>query len=77
MKNNKQVVLLAVKQSGLALQFASRELRKDKDIVLVALEQDVKAIRYALNMNIASAAIKQNWRALEFASGRDFGVKNT
>lgn len=47
LKDAKEVVLLAVGQSGLALEFASATLRGDKQIVIVACNQDGRALRYA------------------------------
>jgi trimethylamine:corrinoid methyltransferase-like protein len=44
--NDKQEVLEAVKQNGMALRFASEELRADKEIVLAAVKQSDKAFRY-------------------------------
>ena len=40
-------MLAAVKQNGMALQFASTELRADKDFVLAAVKQDGRALRYS------------------------------
>jgi hypothetical protein len=46
-KNNKDVVLEAVKQDGMALQFASDELKNNKDVVLKAVRQNVWVLRFA------------------------------
>ena len=35
----------AVKEWGMALQFASKELQKDKEIVLEAIKQDSAALK--------------------------------
>ena len=45
--NDKEVVLAAVKQNGMALIFASEELKNDKEIVLAAVKQDEEAFLYA------------------------------
>ena len=37
----------AVKNSGKALQFASNEVRNDKEVVLEAMEQDNDALEFA------------------------------
>ena len=39
--------MTAVKESDWALEFASDELRNDKEIVLVAVKQNKDAIKYA------------------------------
>jgi len=40
-------VLEAVKQNGRALQFASADLKGDKDVVLAAVQQDGESLQYA------------------------------
>ena len=45
--NNKNVVLEAVKQNGLALQFASEKLQDDKNVVLEAVKQNGWALQFA------------------------------
>lgn len=37
---DREVVLAAVNENGYALQFASDELRADRDVVLAAVEQE-------------------------------------
>ena len=37
MKEDKEVVLAAVEQNGMALKYASHELNDDKDVVMIAL----------------------------------------
>ena len=39
LKNDRDVVLVAVTQNGRALEWASAELKNDRDIVLVAVRQ--------------------------------------
>ena len=41
------MVLAAVKQRGLALQHASKEMRKDKKVVATALKQNDAALQFA------------------------------
>ena len=43
----RELVLQAVKQRGLALQFASKELRSDLDVVLAAVRADPNALYFA------------------------------
>jgi hypothetical protein len=38
---------MAVKQSGLALEFASKELQADRDVVIEAVNQNGEALSYA------------------------------
>ena len=45
--NNKAEVLEAVRKSGLDLQYASDELRNDKDVVVAAIQQNGYALEYA------------------------------
>ena len=45
--NDKSFVLEAVKQDGLALEYADESLQKDKSIVLEAVKQDGVALEYA------------------------------
>ena len=47
LRNDKEVVLEAVKKYGDALQFASEELRNDKEVVLEAVKENGNAIKYA------------------------------
>jgi len=45
--STKEEVLEAVKQNGLALEYASKELQNDRDVVLAAVKQCGEALRYA------------------------------
>lgn len=47
-KNNRLLFLSAVKEDGYYLQYASNELRKDKEIILYAAIHDIYAIEYSL-----------------------------
>lgn len=40
-------MLVAVAQNWRALQYASEELKKDKEVVLAAVAQDGRALEYA------------------------------
>lgn len=44
---NKQVVLTAVSNDGLALQYAAVNLKYDEDIVKAAITQNAQAINFA------------------------------
>jgi len=72
-KTNREVVLAAVKQNGLALGFATAELRVDKGLVLAAVVQNGLALEFATaelqaNNRVVLAAVKQNGLALGFAT---------
>jgi hypothetical protein len=43
----RDVTLAAVRNNGLALEYASSRLRRDKEVVLAAVRQNVRALRYA------------------------------
>lgn len=45
--NNKEEVLEAVKRNGMALEYASEELKNDKEVVLEAVKQNDWALEYA------------------------------
>ncbi|EFC41472.1 hypothetical protein NAEGRDRAFT_58778 [Naegleria gruberi] len=45
--SNRKVVIAAVKQNGLALEFASNELRSDEEIVKLAMETQKDALLFA------------------------------
>ena len=47
LKNDKKIVLEAVKQNGDALQYASEELKNDKEVVLEAVKRNRLALQYA------------------------------
>merc|ERR1719421_2677587 len=47
LKNDKEVVLAAVAQDGLALEYADESLKKDKDVVLAAVAQCGSALECA------------------------------
>lgn len=79
----KEIVLAAVKQNGMALQFASGELRNNYEIVLAAVKQNGMALKFTPgnladefepnvrnNFNIVLVAVKKNGLAFKFASKR-------
>jgi hypothetical protein len=73
LRNNKEVVLEAVKQNGGALEYASMELRNDKEIVLEVVKQNGYTLRYASeelrgDKEVILEAVKQNGNTLQFAS---------
>jgi len=48
-KRNRSIVLEALKNDGLALEFISTEFKNDREIVLVAVKSSGKALEYASN----------------------------
>lgn len=72
-RGNKKLAEIAIRQEGLALQFASRRLQSDFDLVMKAVRQNGLALEFACpdlqdNKVVVTEAVKQNGRALEFAS---------
>jgi histidinol phosphatase-like PHP family hydrolase len=72
-KNDREVVLAAVEQNGLALEFASDALKNDPLVVLAAVEQNGRALEFASdalknNRRIVLAAVELNFWAFQFAS---------
>lgn len=68
-RDNPKIVLRAVRQNGLALQYTS--LRENKDIVLAAVKQNGVAIQYAsrpikTDMDIIFAALNNTIDAITF-----------
>ena len=47
MKDDKDIVLLAVNKDGTALKYASERLRDDEGVVLTAVSNYVNALKYA------------------------------
>ena len=75
LKNDKDVVLAAVTQSGCGyfLQYASQQLKKNKEVVLTAVQQSGLALQYASkeirnNKEVVLAAVQEYVGALEYAS---------
>ena len=71
--DNKEDILTAVKQDGMALEDASARLRDDKDIVLSAVRQKGWALEYASerlkdDKEVVLTVVKQDEMAVEYAS---------
>ena len=81
-KADRDVVLSAVQHRGMALQFASAELRGDCDVVFAAVWQSCWALQFASaelrgDRDVVLAAVRRDGRAFRFASAelrgdRDF-----
>ena len=74
-KNNKNIVLFAVKQNPNALVYAPQKLRSDKEVVLAAVKECGGMLEFASkrlrdNKEIVLAAIKENSDVLRIASER-------
>lgn len=78
---NKELILEAVQQDGMALHFAHEEVRSDKEVVTKAVEKNGFALQFASETSqgdkeIVMQAVRQNGRALQFASGTLRGDKD-
>ncbi|VEU75347.1 Uncharacterised protein [Mycoplasmopsis maculosa] len=72
-ENDKEVILKILDKDGLALKFASNELKDDREVVLKAIKQNGLSLKFASerlknNLNIVKAAISQNVNAYHHAS---------
>jgi hypothetical protein len=73
LKNDKEVVLVAVAQNGRALVHASVELKNDKEVVLAAVARNGLALQFAPaklknDKEVVLAAVASFGHALQFAS---------
>ena len=57
--SSREIVLRAVKQDGLALEYASYELKADRKVVLAAVKQNGDALKYAANELKADPELKK------------------
>jgi thiol-disulfide isomerase/thioredoxin len=72
---SKEVVMAAVQKNGLALQYASDEMKNDKDVVTAAVQQNGLALEFASeklknDTDVVTAAVQQDGRAFRHASVR-------
>lgn len=72
-REDREVMLAAVRDDGLFLSYASDALRNDREIVLAAVRQDGMALSYASpalqnNRDVVMTAVRQNGGALQYAS---------
>ena len=72
-RNNKKIVLEAVKTMGPYLRDASKKLRADKEVVLEAVKSFGTSLQYASeelrgNKDVVLEAVKQRGTALEYAN---------
>ena len=78
LKNNKEIVLAAVKTNGMNLEYASKKLKADKEVVLAAVNNNGLALEYAnveicADRNIIFEAVRQNGSALQYANLASLG----
>jgi hypothetical protein len=70
-QNNRELVILVVKQNGRLLEFVSDELKQDKEIICLALEQNYFAIEHVPlelknDKDIALKAVESGWFAIRY-----------
>ena len=75
LKDDKDVVITAVTDSGLSLLHASDRLKSDKDIVTAAVKENGLSLRMAnealqADPEVVMAAVQQTGKALEYASNK-------
>ena len=81
LKDDKDIVIEAVKNNGFALEFASDRLKNDKEIVLEAVKQNRYSLRYAgkkfwFNPSIIKEKIKQEKEEIEEWKKREEEKRN-
>lgn len=72
-QDDKELVQIAVKKNGSALQFASKRLRNDFETVMIAVRKTGWSLEFASealqdNLEIVMAAVKSDGSAYQFAS---------
>lgn len=70
---DREIVLTAITENGMALQYVSSRLQHDVEVVTTAVKQDGLSLRYAsdelkANYVIVLLAVQQNGNALEYAA---------
>jgi hypothetical protein len=73
MKEDREIVLAAVRQNGNALKHAGDTMKNDAGVVLAAVRQNGDALKHAgdtmkNDAGVVLAAASQNWRALIWAN---------
>mmetsp|Transcript_13785 Transcript_13785/g.26298 ORF Transcript_13785/g.26298 Transcript_13785/m.26298 type:complete len:299 (-) Transcript_13785:38-934(-) len=73
LKQDREVVLEAVRVNGLALQYAANDVREDRAFMLEVVQIDGQALKYAserfrADREVVLAAVRQNGAALVYAS---------
>jgi hypothetical protein len=75
LQSSRPFVLTAVRQNGMALEYAGSNLRENKSVVKAAVAQNGMALEFASSalrsdVNIAIVAARQNGMSLQFASSK-------
>ena len=70
--SDREIVKVAVRNSGITLEFADTLLKSDKEVVLMAVRQDGSALQFAAaslqaDKDIVKAAVETNYTAFGFA----------
>ena len=67
--NDKETVLTAIKNAPFTFQYASESLRKDKEVILSAVQREGQNLCFSLiqDKEIVLAAVQQHGHALRFA----------
>lgn len=73
LKNNKKLVLIAVKNNESVLKYISTSLRNDKEFILEAVKNNGLALKFASvelqnDIDVAVEAVKENEEALSYVS---------
>ena len=73
LKKDKEIVLIAVKENGIHLEYADESLKKDREIVLAAVKNFGTSLSFAdeslkKDKVIVLAAVKQDAYAMNFAN---------
>ena len=67
------MVIAAVQQDGHSLEYASKEMRSNENVVMAAVQQDGQSLCYGSedmrgNENVVMAAVQQDVQSLDYAS---------
>lgn len=73
LRDDREIVLLAVRQNGMALHFASKRLKGDLEVVMEAIKESGWALQYVAmelkeDREFMKEVVKQNGMALKLAS---------
>ena len=74
-KKDKEIVLIAVKNYGTALEYVDKSMQDDKEVVLVAVKENGNALKYASSRlkddkEVVFSAVQNNKYVIRFASKR-------
>jgi len=73
LKADREIVLTAVRQNGMALEYAAKQLQEDVGIIRTAVEDSGLALKHAAaalqgNREVVLAAVRQHGMALQYAA---------